>query len=273
VADLLTESDGEIFKVAAGALSVLNHPVAVRALGDALRVTAPERVSTLFEAAVKVTDPSVVALMMDLLRSEDAHIRGQAARATALLIAPEQSYQSVAKAIRDAVHSSKVVETLLEMAHDSERSVRRSAVDALGRMRAKNATSLFLGLLKDEDEELRRFAVQGIGRVDDRSAVLQLIDALGDPAVPVRTAAAQALHEIGADLDAVTPAMKMIAEIGDGPGGDQLKAALVPIIAAARSEEGAAVLRRELISSGYYARNAINAALVEWTAATAHRSP
>ena len=74
------------------------------------------------------------------------------------------------------------------LAHDDER-VRQSAAEALGQVRAREASADLAKLLADRSARVRREAAMSLGVCGDRGAVAPLIDALGDSDWGVRRSA------------------------------------------------------------------------------------
>jgi bilin biosynthesis protein len=93
--------------------------------------------------------------------------------------------------------------------------VRRSAVEALGRIGDPQATSPLAQMLDDESALVRRSAARALGLAGESSAVPALRQALADKDAQVRWQAAWALGEVGDERD-----LPFLAELlNDNEGG------------------------------------------------------
>jgi HEAT repeat protein len=148
LANALTDPDGQAAKSAARALGVLRSRAALPAMSNAL-ASAPREVQTeLLRAFQKIRDPQPAPQVAGLLGSSDRDIRGLAAYTLGLLGARQQW---------------PALRRLFEA--DRERSVRRSAFEALSLMPAPEQAAWFAGFLQDKDERLREFSADALGRL------------------------------------------------------------------------------------------------------------
>ena len=99
---------------------------------------------------------------------------------------------------------TRAVEPLIDMLHDGEDWVFRTAVKALPKTGDRRAVTPLVRALSRSDEWARRTAAEALGDVGDRRSVEPLVRALGDQDESVRRAAATALGRIG-DPRAVKP--------------------------------------------------------------------
>jgi HEAT repeat protein len=118
----------------------------------------------------------------------------------------------------DKKDEPRAVTYLLSAANDPNVSVRSKAIDTLGHMRAKEATTALVQRLfmRDTDDFTRRRILASLGRIGDKRAIRPLLDfASGKANVDTRAGAVYAIGEIG-DPDAI-PALERIAAEGDDP--------------------------------------------------------
>jgi len=107
---------------------------------------------------------------------------------------------------------------LLSAANDPNPSVRAKAIDTLGHMHAKEATTPLVQRLfmRDTDDFTRRRILASLGMIGDKRAVEPLIDFADGKANPqTRAGAIYALGEIGDQKS--LPALERIASDGDDP--------------------------------------------------------
>jgi|GEM_PF-5179596 len=108
-----------------------------------------------------------------------------------------------------SIEEPKAVEALINALSDDGLNVRPSAIEALGRIGDKRATTPLLQILenKQENKYTRSYAAKALGGIKDSRAVQPLIAALSDNALELRCASAEALGEIG-DRRALEPLVK-----------------------------------------------------------------
>jgi HEAT repeat protein len=85
---------------------------------------------------------------------------------------------------------------LIDRLKDEHWSVRKGAVDALGRMGCPEALEELAEVLKDPDHDVREATVIAMGRIGDQGAVEHLVGALADATSSVRSAAAAVLNAL-----------------------------------------------------------------------------
>jgi cyclophilin family peptidyl-prolyl cis-trans isomerase len=117
---------------------------------------------------------------------------------------------------------------LVALLADPDRSVRRRAVLAAGRIGEPSTVPSLLERLTDTETEVRQMAAFALGLVGDRAAVDPLLAVLKDPEAIVRGRAAEALGQIGDPRAAPAVAALVIAALprdapqlavrGDDPG-------------------------------------------------------
>jgi cyclophilin family peptidyl-prolyl cis-trans isomerase/HEAT repeat protein len=111
---------------------------------------------------------------------------------------------------------------------DPDRSVRRRAALAAGRIGGATAVPTLSDLMNDPETEVRQMAAFAMGLIGDPSAIDRLVASLKDNASEVRARAAEALGRIGDPrtasavaamvLDAVPKGAPQLAIRGDDPG-------------------------------------------------------
>lgn len=123
-------------------------------------------------------------------------------------------------ALRDL--GARGVPVLVKVAEDASPTVRRTALETLGRMgeTAGAAVPLLAAKLQDRDEGVRRAAADALGRMGAASkpAVPALRTALRDTSGSVRAAAAVALVRV--DAPALEAIPTLVAAISREPGGE-----------------------------------------------------
>jgi len=103
------------------------------------------------------------------------------------------------------------IEVLLEALKDKQWVVRRSAAEALGKLKDPRAVEPLIKALKDKDSGVRRSAAEALGKLKDPRAVEPLIGALKDEYPLVRWSVAEALGELR-DPRAVEPLIKALKD-------------------------------------------------------------
>jgi HEAT repeat protein len=76
--------------------------------------------------------------------------------------------------------SSPLVQALIEQLKDRDGKVRRTAVETLGKMGAKEAVPVLIEQLKDRDATVRRAAADTLGKLEAKEAVPALIQRVAD---------------------------------------------------------------------------------------------
>jgi HEAT repeat protein len=151
----------------------------------------------------KIGEPAVIPLI-DALRSGDAEVRGNAAKALAR--------------IKD---SRAVLPIINLLGEDSSPSARAAAAMALGEFGDSRAVGPLIAALKDTGGvgHVDSYAAKSLAKLKDERAVLPLIEALHGEA---RAEAARALGELG-DARAIRPLLNLIEECGTGCDFSQLR--------------------------------------------------
>ncbi len=104
---------------------------------------------------------------------------------------------------------SSKLQKLIKQTQAQDKSVRKKAVIALGRLNKPETVDALINSLKDEDSYIRAPAAKALGLMEAEKAVAPLIAALNDPEVQVRMSAAQALGRLK-DNKALTPLMQVL---------------------------------------------------------------
>jgi HEAT repeat protein len=118
----------------------------------------------------------------------------------------------------DKKDEPRAVTYLLSAANDPNVSVRSKAIDTLGHMRAKEATTALVQRLfmRDTDDFTRRRILASLGMIGDKRAVEPLLDFAGGKANPqTRAGAVYAIGEIGDQRSLA--ALEQIANGDDDP--------------------------------------------------------
>ncbi|MDD5285747.1 MAG: HEAT repeat domain-containing protein [Desulfuromonadaceae bacterium] len=90
-------------------------------------------------------------------------------------------------------------ERLLLLAKDEDPTVRKAAVNAIGRLRIKSAGTILVMALVDENPDVRMAAAEALGNINDNSAVEALEHALEDEDTWVRCSVLKAIAKIDRD--------------------------------------------------------------------------
>lgn len=106
---------------------------------------------------------------------------------------------------------------LAKLLSDPDRSVRRRAALAAGRIGDRAATPLVVPLLKDPDAEVRRSAAFALGLIGDASSSEALVASLKDDDAEVRGRAAEALGRAGDAKQAPAIAQAVVAATAGRP--------------------------------------------------------
>lgn len=102
---------------------------------------------------------------------------------------------------------------------DSDRSVRRRAALAAGRIGDPAAVDRLLDLLRDAEPEVRQMSAFALGLIGERRAADALVKALADSDGKVRGRAAEALGRLGDGAHAEIVAQRVLAAIPPGASG------------------------------------------------------
>jgi len=183
-------------------------------------------------AAIKVIDrakdnPAVIEALLRALKNDNTPIRNNAIAALErkYQLLPfdhfTESMQSVYPKVRayaaralgktTAPRSTEAVEPLIAARTDSDKEVRRYAVESLGTLKDPRAVAPLIAALKDNYEGARVFAAKSLGILKDQRAVEPLITVLKDRDKEVRKCAAESLGTLK-DPRAVDP---LIAALKD----------------------------------------------------------
>src|SRR4051812_16533724 len=142
-------------------------------------IEAGERVPEASQALTRLAAAGTREFLAELLAHPSPHIR-----------------QVAATAIRTAARSDLAAELIQRASHDSEPSLRASALDTLRTLRLDRALPAALAGATDPDPRVRAAAIQLSGTLGGPDVVEVLRAHTADPEPLVRTAAARALGEL-----------------------------------------------------------------------------
>jgi len=150
--------------------------------------------------------PPAVPTLAELLKDQDAHVRGAAAKTLGNMF----RYNSgTAKQI--GPEAKTALPALTELLKDQHSRVRLAAVDTLGEIgpEAKTAVPALTELLKDTDPVVRKITADRLGWIgpDAQTAVPALTELLNDKDSWVRVLAARTLANISPEVKTVVPAL------------------------------------------------------------------
>ncbi|MBI3947866.1 MAG: HEAT repeat domain-containing protein, partial [Armatimonadetes bacterium] len=218
--------------LAAGALGAVKDRSAMEALAPRLRDDDPWVRAQAAWALGCLRDSRAVGALVGALSDTDANVARQsawalgevgepAARPLVALLQEEGVAERAVPAL--ASIGEAAVPALLPALADPNAVVRRSAAEALWRMRAKDRRVVppLMAALGDADALLRRFAAGSLGRVGDPAAAVPLTETLRDADPLARAFSAEALGRIG-DARAVAAVANVL---GDADAGVRRKAA------------------------------------------------
>ncbi len=156
--------------------------------------------------------PEGSALLLDLLKDNEASVREAAARALgkikkketiaplmALLKDPHPEVQETAIQSLLEMGSDLPRAELVEMMRQKSTHLRANAAILLGEIGEEAAIPDITFLLKDPDEEVRRSAVCALGRFPLQKTMKPVLTALGDEDYKVRVAALKVLEQVNVD--------------------------------------------------------------------------
>ena len=172
-------------------------------------LVAPEQGDLAF--AEIATEPAVDALMVRVLRQDDAWFRETAVRVIektgtfttvdALIRALDRDDAIAVKNAASAciaIAPAEAVEALIRALNDPDAGARETAVRALKRFPGEQACDAFIQAISDPDATVRSYAARALGRCGFEPAVRALMLALWDEATVVRRSAARSLGKIHA---------------------------------------------------------------------------
>lgn len=148
---------------------------------------SPEVVAAALAAIAERGEEKPLGKIKDLLESDEAIVRKNAATALASVV-PRDDQQQVRKAI--SLLSGMVTS-------DEDDGVIRRVLRDLGTFEKERAVNGIAIMLNAEDEEMQLVAIEALGESGHKSAVDLLSDALSDGDAEVRRAAIEALGEVG----------------------------------------------------------------------------
>ncbi|MBN1430087.1 MAG: HEAT repeat domain-containing protein [Anaerolineae bacterium] len=170
---------------AAWALGALGNPQALDPLLQAAIHARGELQFSAIQALGMLGDSQAVPPLISILTSSDYRLRQDTADAL-VRIGPA------------------AIGPALAVLQHPDPGIRRSVIEVLGKLRAREATGDLIGQVDDQYVEVRQAAVSALGMIGDSAAVEALIKALEDPDADVRKEAAMMLSGFG-DKRAVGP--------------------------------------------------------------------
>ena len=193
------EAEEELRWYAARILGEFNHPDAISALVELLKIGDSEELSAMAAAALgQIGSPAITALT-ELLVLED----------TRLLAVRSLSH----------IRRSETIAPLLSVVQDPQISVRTAAIEALSSFHDSRISSVLLNALDDLAAPVRREAVTGLSFRPDLQEELDLVNRLiprlYDFNLDVCNAAAIALGRLG--TDAATAALYQVLQSPNTP--------------------------------------------------------
>jgi len=188
------DSDWQLRRRAVDAVASATDPELLQSIVAALR--DGHRDFSLLSSAIRLlslTGMDVAAALIDLLRSEDADLRIQAALALGMQSSPA------------------VVPALLGALDDPDRNVRFHAIESLGKLQAREAVGPIAEIAERDDFFLAFPAIDALVKIGDPSVAGRIVARLADPSV--RDVAAEALGTLG-DEDAVPALIESLEQPG-----------------------------------------------------------
>lgn len=137
------------------------------------------------QALGMLADPQAVPPLISILTSSEYHVRQDTANALVRI-------------------GQVAIGPSLAVLRHPDAEIRRSVIEVLGKLRAREAVAELIGQVADRHVEVRQAAVNALGMIGDPTAVDALIKALEDPEADVRKEAAMMLSGFG-DERAVGP--------------------------------------------------------------------
>jgi HEAT repeat protein len=198
--------DRDLSRAALLALGVVGHPDALHPILSALR--SPERLRRLDAVqavAARRDSEAAESLQWAAASDSDAAVVDRAIEELARMATPE-SIAALLRLSSDRRLREKVIEQISRLGpshlrwiaqglHSPQLETRRSAVEALGRMKHPEASEILGKALDDDRPEVRLEAVRSLKRLGSLALERRLLQvALSDPDPGVREAAEQALQ-------------------------------------------------------------------------------
>ena len=146
------------------------------------------------EVLKQVVDTRALQPIMLSLKHTDAGVR--TAAATAL-----------------GFYGPEAVPALAKCLNDKSWSVRKAAVEALGRGKDPALIESLLPRLKDSDHDVRETTCEALGRIRSRAGITALVLTLTDSQTSVRQAAAVALREIDLEWPGAPEALEAVSTL------------------------------------------------------------
>lgn len=236
----LQDPDSHVRGAAATALGSIGHKAAVAPLVDTSRDENAIVRGSVATALGRIADPGTVSVLVVLSQDDDAVVRSSAVTAvgrarfeTGIDMVQAALHDDCAEVRGAAVHVMarlRPSRDLTAFLADSDPSVRRAALAAIGEGTGAGESALILAL-QDADEEVRSVAVAALGRRHSETALIRLEEVLEDPSENVGEAAVQSLGQIveqrdrlvlvralGSSHRAVRLAAVEVLAIDGGPG-------------------------------------------------------
>jgi HEAT repeat protein len=199
----LDDRYGEMAAKAAWALGEIGDPRAVEPLLNKVNykgiMTKNSAVLALMKLGTKSAEPLIAVMNKERIENATGwRLKENAVRLLGKLSTPP--YSRYGRNIDMHVDTRDLrtlsIPVIIKSIKDENRTVRISAIWALGGMQASEAVEPLIPLLKDDDEHIRQNAALSLGKIKDMRAVEPLIAALSDTDDKVRENAAWALSKI-----------------------------------------------------------------------------
>jgi len=207
LASLVDSDDPDLTRAALSGLGMIGHPDALPPLLAALRSPASSRRIDALNALGKREGPGVVDAIEWIAAADDDEKVVQAAIDALASLATPAAITTLMRLTSDPVRRDAGIDALARLGVEQidligeglshpQPSVRRSAVEALGRIKNTRASDLLSKALDDEDASVRLSAVNALVYLDTRSAQRRLVAmARTDSDASVRHAAQKALRK------------------------------------------------------------------------------
>jgi HEAT repeat protein len=221
--DMLNVTGKSVKEAAIIALGKQKSPLAVEPLIRALKDRKYSSARNKAAAALGgIDDPRVIEPLLAALRDADEHVKAAAAKALG-----KQKEQRALKPLLELTKSKQyrvknaayaALKEIMEITppaglqpfiNGTDTTLKKSALDALGKQRVPEAIDLLVSALEDKDDTTRLKAVEALAMQKKPRVIEPLLTALQDDNYRVRGAAAKALGE-RKDPRAIQPLIQLI---------------------------------------------------------------
>ncbi|MEL6271556.1 MAG: HEAT repeat domain-containing protein, partial [Chloroflexota bacterium] len=206
----LQDPDSRVSLAAATALGQLSFADAATPLFDAAHDenTYYRLRDVALEALVQINPPDINEKLFSLLDTHELPVRKAVVEVIQSLDSEDDVerlldvadwHTSLVRPVRNALvrcGGEAVERVMIASVGHVRQWVRALAVEVLGEIQSRAATTHILPVLQDDVQEVRLLAVNALGEIGDKRAVPQLIATLKDPVWLVQVAASSALARI-----------------------------------------------------------------------------